>query len=83
MHSLGIETDDFLEEELKEIEEGIGGYPGWMGAEHVECILGPGTTACSLSWEWLTFRSKKQAAIELLTRPCALRDSLNTTSFKP
>lgn len=76
VYSLHIEADEFLEEELNEIEYGIVGYPEWMGAEHAECILGPNTTACFLRWEWLAASSKKQPATEFLKRIRAVKDSL-------
>jgi len=76
MYSLAIETEEFFEEELKEIEDGIAGYPEWMGAEHAECILGPSTTACFLRWEWLASSSKEQPATEFLIRIRAFKDGL-------
>jgi hypothetical protein len=76
VYSLHIEADEFFEEELKEIEYGIVGYPEWMGAEHAERILGPRTTACFLRWEWLAASSKKQPATGFLKRIRAVKDSL-------
>ncbi len=76
VYSLDTETDEFFEQALREIEDGIAGYPEWMGAEHAECILGPSTTACVLRWEWLAASSKEQPATEFLKRVCSVKDGL-------
>ena len=76
VYRLAIETDEFFEEELNEIEDGIIGYPEWMGAEHAECLLGPSTTTSFLGWEWLAASSKEQPATEFLTRISTFKDGL-------
>ena len=76
IYSLNIEDDEFFQDELKDIESCISGYPEWMGAEHSECILERCTTICFLKWEWNVARSREQPSKTFLERIIAIEDNL-------
>ncbi len=76
IYSLNIEDDEFFQDELKDIDSCISGYPEWMGAEHSECILERCTTICFLKWEWNVVRSRKQPSKTFLERIIAIEDNL-------
>ena len=81
IYSLNIEDDEFFQDELKDIESSISGYPEWMGAEYSEFILESCTTICFLKWEWHVACSREQPLKTFLERILALEDDLRIIEF--
>jgi len=51
---------DLFMNALEEIDDQIGSYPEWMGAEHGEpCVLEEKLTQCVLKWLWLSLEHEK------------------------
>lgn len=50
IYEIGDEEDDWFEGALADIEDGIKGYPDWMGADQDYCTLGSQTSHCVLKW---------------------------------
>jgi len=50
-----VDDPDLFLKALEEIDEQIGSYPEWMGADYVEpCVLEEKLTQCVLKWLWLS-----------------------------
>jgi len=50
-----VDDPDLFLEALKEIDDQIGSYPEWMGADYGEpCVLEEKLTQCVLKWLWLS-----------------------------
>lgn len=55
-----VDDPDLFLEALKEIDDQIGSYPEWMGADHGEpCVLEEKLTQCVLKWLWLSSQHEK------------------------
>ncbi len=67
------DEDTLYEGALKEIEDGIKGYPEWMGAEYGDCYLNAGVTECLVKWTWLC----SDSAEIFLKRLGQIEDDLN------
>jgi len=54
-----VDDPDLFLKALEEIDDQIGSYPEWMGADHGEpCVLEEKLTQCVLKWLWLSSQHK-------------------------
>ncbi|MBW1803955.1 MAG: hypothetical protein JRJ85_24880 [Deltaproteobacteria bacterium] len=57
-----VDDPDLFSKALEEIDDRIGSYPEWMGADHGEpCVLGEKLTQCVLMWKWLSSQHESHA----------------------
>lgn len=77
-----VDNPDLFSEALEEIDDQIGSYPEWMGAEHGEpCALEEKVTQCVLKWLWLSLKHEKRAGKTLAEKAVDLENTFEMVAL--